>query len=809
MKPTRETLRQLIAENRNEVILILGVLIYTVVFSHATALKHYGFSSYAWDLGVFNQLLHYTAFEGKPFYYTPDLYFNNSGSYLVIHFSPILALLLPIYYLFPGVITLLRIKALLLASGAIPLYLLSNEHLHDKRLSLYIAFAYLLYPGLQGANWFDFQQQVFLPLLLFTALYLFTREKWVPYVIALALTLMVFELSFVIVIASLACLLIYEKPLDLISQLREFKPNKTHAAILTTLFGVIYYLGARWVMSGYTINPLFRQQYLASNVFNVVQYGGNTILLPLYVFTHLGDVAQALSFDAVLKLLYLIFLFGPLLFLPLTARPIIPILLLLSPFLLSNYRAYYMIGSHYPLYLIAPIFLALILVYSRHLGSERRRLAGRMLAVAAIFAVALSPLSPVSDTLNRDTATLWYPPPSQNTRRVEGLHTLIDMVPKSASILSQNHVFPHFSDRVNAYVLPTLPPGGEQEEYLKAYIDQLVEKSDYILLDLRTYDASTSYVFETTLTEDTDLHLARCLESAILITRKQVEAITIADTYPRTYTIKEGLYVGKGIRVADETSENGTAARSTPGSREGHLVYGPYEFMERGTYRVTFRIRTPTPSDGYIGTFDAYDSGETLTERDIYGYELEDDGWTIFTATLHLERARAAVEFRFRASDRATALFDSVHVEILQAPKIHASTMSIDPHDLNVVSGRITPDRLLEATADTATIPVAWSGPYLSLPAGDYTITYQLKPTKLQLTSNATIFHADITTRSGRHTIAEKWATLDAMQPITPMWYMLTFNITLTQETELELRGTQLQGGWSLDLSQILVEPTP
>ncbi|HIH89055.1 TPA: DUF2079 domain-containing protein [Candidatus Bathyarchaeota archaeon] len=163
-------------------------------------------------------------------------------------------------------------------------------------------------------------------------------------------------------------------------------------------------------MSGYAINPLFRQQYLASSVFNVVQYGGNTILLPLYILTHLGDVIQALSFDSVLKLLYLVFLFGPLLFLPLTTRSIVPILLLLSPFLPSNYQAYYMIGSHYPLYLIAPIFIALILVYANHFEGEKLRLAKKMLMVTAFFELFINPLSPVSDILNSKTTILWYPP---------------------------------------------------------------------------------------------------------------------------------------------------------------------------------------------------------------------------------------------------------------------------------------------------------------------------------------------------------------------------------------------------------------
>ncbi len=809
MKPTRAHLEQLINSHRVETILVLAVLTYTAVFTYATYQKHYTFSSYAWDLGVFNQLLHDTLFEGKPFYYTPDLYFNDSGNYLVIHFSPILFLLLPIYYILPGVATLLGLKTLLLASAAIPLYLLSKQLINDEKVSLYISLAYLLYPGLQGANWFDFQQQAFIPLLLFTALYLFTKERWTPYAITILLAFTVFELSFAIVIVSLLCLQAYTSPKEILRQLREFKPNKTHVTILTTLFGVVYYFAAKLFMSGYSINPLFRQQYLASSVFNIVQYSGDTIMLPAYILTHLPDVLQALSYDPALKLLYLIFLFAPLLFLPLTTRSLIPLLLLFSPFLLSNYQAYYMIGSHYPLYLIAPIFVSLILVYANHFHEERPRLAKKMLMITLLFAAILSPISPLSDTLNAKTAILWYPPYTGVTERVDEIHGLIEEVPTSASILTQNHIFPHFSDRINAYVLPTLPTSGDQERYLKNYIDELMDKSDYILLDLRTYDASTSYVFEKALKPGSAHKIATYIDSAVLITRREVNTTTITASYPRTYTINSGLHLGKGVATQDPTSEAGEVAQSTPGTRDGHLVYGPYEFMDEGTYRLTFRIKTSEAYEGYLGTFDAYDTGDQLTKRDIYGYEVTPGEWTTFAVTLTLKQAKAAVEYRFEATNQATILFDSIHVEAL--PNTHTdSTRSLNAKDLNVADSRVTADQLIVATANgPQPVTAAWFGPYLTLPPGNYTATYHLKPARLTQTTGETILYADIATRGGKQTLAGEWATTSNMHPIGGGWYTLTLSLQLTQDTELEFRGNQLQPGWSITLSQIIIEPEP
>jgi uncharacterized membrane protein len=41
---------------------VIGV--YSAIFSIATIWKHYSFNSFAWDLGTFDQVQHYSVFEG-------------------------------------------------------------------------------------------------------------------------------------------------------------------------------------------------------------------------------------------------------------------------------------------------------------------------------------------------------------------------------------------------------------------------------------------------------------------------------------------------------------------------------------------------------------------------------------------------------------------------------------------------------------------------------------------------------------------------------------------------------------------------
>ena len=155
-------------------------------------IKHRTFTTYAWDLGIFNQAFYTTTTLGKTFYYTCELHFVQSGSFFGIHFSPILYAILPVYSLFPGPETLLIIESLILALAAYPLFLISTKLL-DSQKGLLISIIYLANPVIQGINSYDFHVQIFFPILIFSAQYLFLEEKWIEHLVAVLLVLMIQE----------------------------------------------------------------------------------------------------------------------------------------------------------------------------------------------------------------------------------------------------------------------------------------------------------------------------------------------------------------------------------------------------------------------------------------------------------------------------------------------------------------------------------------------------------------------------------------------------------------------------------------
>ena len=112
--------RQRLYPHRHTLVLVAAIAVYATVFSYATIQKHRDFHSYAWDLGVFNQVMYSSVYGGRLFHYTCDSYLNVEENYLAFHFSPILVLLFPLYYLFPYPSLLLKLNITALADAAYP-----------------------------------------------------------------------------------------------------------------------------------------------------------------------------------------------------------------------------------------------------------------------------------------------------------------------------------------------------------------------------------------------------------------------------------------------------------------------------------------------------------------------------------------------------------------------------------------------------------------------------------------------------------------------------------------------------------------
>ncbi|MCX6492596.1 MAG: DUF2079 domain-containing protein, partial [Rhodococcus sp.] len=145
------------------------------LYSTMSVLGHRQLRTSGFDLGIFvQQVASYSQFRAP----TSDLLgtgYNTLGD----HFSPITALLGPVYRVFPHAETLLVAQAVLFALAVIPISRLAVQKFGTV-VGTVIAGAFGLSWGVQAALNFDFHEVAFAMPLLAMSLVALVRERWVP-----------------------------------------------------------------------------------------------------------------------------------------------------------------------------------------------------------------------------------------------------------------------------------------------------------------------------------------------------------------------------------------------------------------------------------------------------------------------------------------------------------------------------------------------------------------------------------------------------------------------------------------------------
>ena len=708
------------------VLLLIAISIYGVVFSYFTVLKHNVFLSSCWDLGVFDQALYTTLHNGKFLYYTADLFLNPAGCYFAQHVSPILFLLLPFYAINSSAITLLVLKSFILAFGALPLYFLARELLESAKSGFIAAIVYLLYVPLQGANWFDFQPQIFLPVLFFSMFYFAFKSKWSLYFVTVLLAAMVEEHIFLLVFLTAFYLLVTSKVRPFWQSLKSFrKMNRNLASVITMIFSISYLFVTSWIKNSFPINPQLIETYKALSVFSVLGVKGDPFLFPLYVLFNPQRAFAALLYDFPIKFLYLVLLFGPLLFLSLRSKVVLITVPFLGLYLFSNFTAYYSVGSHYPLYVVAFVFVAALMVLKRFQNAARKSLLGTILIVSMLFTISVSPLSPLSASFAKE-GLLWYPIASlEPDEQRSSLADLVAVIPPNASILTQNNVFPHVSNRPNAYVIPLSYVTNDTK-----YIRSLINNSEYVLLDLTWLDddENSNFVLNEIISNNSygAYALAR---NAILFKRGfQDEPLFAHYTNYRLLLAYKDLVTANYSQTVSDSSAVSEKVVRCPKNTDGCFVYGPRNYLLQGSYEVTFTVKAIGHNSSHVGWCDITNSSGNsfISKRDIFGFELQPYTWTNFTLAFTSTKLLPNVEFRVSSYGTADMYVDRVIVKRISSNATSDFGMrTFSSGDLLLASGSMSNEGFLVSQQNT-TSSVFWYGPYMNLSVGKYRATFLL-----------------------------------------------------------------------------------
>lgn len=398
--------------------LAVGLLagLWSMAIGSLAIARHLSFHS-GFDLGIFAQVAWSTA-NGRPFFTSLA---GGTTNFLGEHFAPLLAVLAPLYSLWPDARTLLVVQTLALAAGAFPLFAFGRARL-GARLAVVVVVAYLLSPLLHFVALFDFHEIALAVPLLMAAGAALLDERSGTTLLYLGLALMAKEeVALIAVAMGLYAWLVQKR--------WRFGLALTAGSIAWTalLFG--------WIMpamSPSTTGYPFLNRYgaLGSTLGEILQT----------LFTQPASVAQVVATRS--KAVFILQLLVPLGGLPLLGWP--AVLLVLPPLaylLLASYEVMASIFFHYTAPLIPFLFLATVVALQR-LGrwSAQWRRAGAIVLCAAALLSAWR-WSPLPGGGSYDPDVFAVTEEERATRR------LLETIPANAALASDWTYLPWLANR--------------------------------------------------------------------------------------------------------------------------------------------------------------------------------------------------------------------------------------------------------------------------------------------------------------------------------------------------------------------------
>jgi uncharacterized membrane protein len=634
---------------------------YAVFMSALTVARHNSFLTHSFDLGIHDQIIYNALHRGvlRSTQHGPE-----PINYLGNHFAPILYLVAPLYLLKPDARTLLVLQSLMLALGAVPIYLLAREKLHSTALAIAFSASYLLFPALHGINTFDFHQIALVTALLLWALYFLETGRTKLFLLFLLGAAATKE-EVALTVAAFGLYLCLVK-------------RRYRLGALLAVGGVAYFV----VVVGYVMPAL-------GGTPQVYRFGGlmagGSGGLPAVVTTLLTNPAYVLIyiFGDPRKLEFLCLLLLPVLFLPLLAgRSLVLAIPAFSVALLASTEENFSIGTQYPAVMV-PFVAFLAIVGARRL--EPRRF-GRLALAAAILTASLA--------MNYEYGWLFgrmfqgIPSPTPHDRVVD---TFFSQIPQGASVSTLSDLVPHLSDRESVYVFPA------------------IQHADYVLFDAQPAAnfwpfTSRNARFEAVLalapsllsgeygvarTDDGVLLLERGDDQSqnpgmlrlLLSTKVEAESLPSDFTGPSE---QDNAASGGQARVADWALPH-LEARSA-------AVYGPYASLLPGKYRVSFRLKLEPGSarHGKVATVDIFSTtmGGALAGQNIAVQDFASPGrYQDFSVEVEIPKTLDDLEYRVLYAGPERLWVDVVEITPLQAAIPAASFEAEDlPGDSEVVA---------------------------------------------------------------------------------------------------------------------------
>jgi uncharacterized membrane protein len=420
------------------------VAVYAGAFAWMSVQRYRTFSTGRFDLGNMVQALWSTA-HGR-FLDTTDVS-GTQFSRLGAHVDLVLVLFTPFWWAWPSPEMLVVAQAVIVATGAVPAFLLGRRWLGDDRLAAAAAAVYLLSPALQHATLFDFHPVTLAAPLLLFCIWAIEESRWWTLGICAALAALTQE-QVGIVIAALAVWMWFRRP-----DVRRGAVALAAGGLAWTAIAIGVIMPAFALDGG--VNP---------HIGRYSALGDNPADIALTFVTRPWDALDVLLTPG--RGLYLIALLAPLLLLPLAA----PLLAAVAaPQLLINLFAArgpaQSVDYHYAV-LLVPVLVAASMLGLARLRARGGtgllcRAAGRTGPVAAALVGATLIAGIVQGPL-----PLWGWLPGgwggsplhafTTDAHTRTMQRAVDMIPPDAAVSATNDAGSHLSARRRVHLFPEL-----------------------------------------------------------------------------------------------------------------------------------------------------------------------------------------------------------------------------------------------------------------------------------------------------------------------------------------------------------------
>ncbi len=447
-----------------DIILILTLFTNFIIYLYLLITTYNSIIPYnAYDKGIMYQLVYNTIGNGQPFLSTINGAFDLTGS------RYILALMMPLFFIFPHPSTFSVISTALLTLGALPVYWLARDNFQSKKIGIFFTFSYFLYPAVSWLYMENVKEEIFvLPLLLF-AFYFMEKKSF----------------NFSMVFLFLACIC---------------KMNITFIAVMFGVYALLQCYERKWIfvpvvmgigiliLELFLLQPLFSQVgvHLFGDILKTAVSGG----LPDDRYPYLGKTVieillngilkQGLVFDHIFRIVnlnYLVLLLLPFLFISLV-KP--KVLIIGIPVFFQNFLAekvaLQQISFHYVSVLtfvvISSAVLALAQLYKSHYSFDKKITKFLFAGIAVALVVTFILFGAVPKTLG-DIAI-------SNTSDTRSFFVELEKIPKNSSVLCTQNMGPYFYQHPYVeYINPDIKGG------FLARHPKFSPTFDYVVLDKR------------------------------------------------------------------------------------------------------------------------------------------------------------------------------------------------------------------------------------------------------------------------------------------------------------------------------------